>query len=96
MAHAFSEKALKEMEDNMLVHIRSFCEKMAGGVWDMSKWTSYLTADVLGDLCFGSEFKMLDEEENRFATEVMLDSAKLAMMVRSPLSISPFKIKITI
>jgi len=54
MAHAFSEKALKSYED-----------------------------DILGDLCFGQSFGMLEREENRFVVKVMVDSARLAMIVSS-------------
>jgi cytochrome P450 len=87
MAHAFSEKALKSYEDDMIRHIRLFCEKLkeAKEPVNISDWCSYLTADVLGDLCFGQSFGMLEREENRFVVKVMVDSARLAMIVSSPL-----------
>ena len=85
MAHAFSEKALKSYEDDMIGHIRLFCEKLkeTKEPVNVSDWCSYLTADVLGDLCFGQSFGMLEREENRFVVKVMVDSARLAMIVSS-------------
>ena len=67
----------------MISHIRLFCEKLRESTepLNMSAWSSYLTADILGDLCFGASFGMLESEENRFVMKVMLDSARLAMIV---------------
>lgn len=90
MAHAFSEKALKSYEDDMISHIRLFCEKLKEmkEPVNVSNWCSYLTADVLGDLCFGKSFGMLEREENRFVVKVMVESARLALIVR-PLFLVP-------
>jgi cytochrome P450 len=83
MAHAFSEKALKSYEDDMIGHIRLFCDKLKESKEPMniSNWSSYLTADVLGDLCFGKSFGMLERDDNRFVMKVMVESARLAMIV---------------
>jgi cytochrome P450 len=86
MSHAFSEKALKSYEDDMISHIRLFCEKLKQSTeaLNMSEWCTYLTGDLLGDLCFGNSFDMLEREDNRFVTRVMTASARLALIVRSP------------
>jgi hypothetical protein len=83
MAHAFSEKALKTYEEHMIGHIRLFCDKLKESrkPVNVSNWCSYLTADVLGDLCFGKSFGMLERDENRFVMKVMVESAKLALIV---------------
>jgi hypothetical protein len=83
MAHAFSEKALKTYEDDMIGHIRLFYEKLKESKEpiNVSNWCSYLTADILGDLCFGKSFGMLEREENRFVVKVMVESARLALIV---------------
>ncbi|PMD48197.1 cytochrome P450 [Hyaloscypha variabilis F] len=82
MAHAFSEKALKSYEEDMIRHIRLFCQKLreSEGPVNVANWCSYLTADVLGELCFGKSFGMLESEENRFVMKTMLDSARLAFI----------------
>ncbi|KAE9377269.1 cytochrome P450 [Stipitochalara longipes BDJ] len=82
MAHAFSEKALKSYEDDMISHIRLFCQKLKESKEpvNVSNWCSYLTSDVLGDLCFGKSFEMLKSEENRFVVKTIVDSARLALI----------------
>jgi len=83
MAHAFSEKALKSYEEDMIRQIGLFCQKLreSEGPVNVANWCSYLTADVLGELCFGKSFGMLESEENRFVMKTMLDSARLAFIV---------------
>lgn len=67
LSQAFSDHALKSMEDVMLLHVRQLCSALGaesknekgGAVFNMSKWFSYLTYDVMGELCFGKSFDML-------------------------------------
>ncbi|BDD61576.1 hypothetical protein MPDQ_004599 [Monascus purpureus] len=70
LSQAFSDNALKAMEDVMLLHVRQLCAALAGEdsqqhqkegntVWNMADWFSYLTYDVMGELCFGKSFNML-------------------------------------
>ena len=81
LSQAFSEQALKGMEDVMLLNIRQFCSIMGGDeidteprntdsekglvVRNMSDWFAYLTYDVMGELCFGKSFGMLIERGRR-------------------------------
>ena len=78
MSHAFSDTALRGLEEFILVHIHEFIEKLTGGGstvtnvnaiekgWtapkDVSSWCSYLGFDVMGDLCFGKPFGMLGKK----------------------------------
>ncbi|KAK1145828.1 hypothetical protein N8T08_003774 [Aspergillus melleus] len=70
LSQAFSDHALKSMEDVMLLHVRQLCTALGAGsektgaekggaVFNMSNWFSYLTYDVMGELCFGKSFDML-------------------------------------
>ncbi|KAJ5825239.1 Cytochrome P450 [Penicillium riverlandense] len=77
LSQAFSDHALKGMEDVMLLHVRQLCAVLAGHdggdsdgddfdeerkgavVRNMGDWFSYLTYDVMGELCFGKSFDML-------------------------------------
>ncbi|KAE8360963.1 cytochrome P450 [Aspergillus caelatus] len=72
LSQAFSDQALKSMEDVMLLHVRQLCTALAGQqadgnkaeaqkttVQNMGDWFSYLTYDVMGELCFGKSFDML-------------------------------------
>lgn len=75
LSQAFSDHALKGMEDVMLLHVRQLCAVLAGEhpggdtsvmngekksvVRNMGDWFSYLSYDVMGELCFGKSFDML-------------------------------------
>ncbi|KAH8695055.1 putative cytochrome P450 monooxygenase [Talaromyces proteolyticus] len=85
LSHAFSDNALKGMEDVMLLHIRQLCAILAEDpqygrdimleneyrtekghtVRNMSNWLSFMTYDVLGELCFGKSFDMLIDSAKR-------------------------------
>ncbi|KAK0610117.1 cytochrome P450 [Bombardia bombarda] len=38
---------------------------------NMSDWCSWLAMDILGDLCFGKAFHMLDRPDNRYAVDLV-------------------------
>lgn len=42
---------------------------------NMGDWTSYLSFDVLGDLCFGKPFGVMEHEENRFVLDLIPTAA---------------------
>lgn len=96
MAHAFSDGAIKEMERYILANVRTFCEQVGSGLgaggkgWTtakcMSDWFGYLAMDILGDLCFGKAFHMLEREDNRFAIGLVGAAAHRHLIVRSQLS----------
>ncbi|KAL7268320.1 hypothetical protein RUND412_009059 [Rhizina undulata] len=82
LAHAFTESALRSMEEYYLPHMRNLCkiiangeqslpvpgsEKEKNGKWrgDMGLWANYLTFDIMGELTFGKDFRMLYEKTNR-------------------------------
>ncbi|CAI7628902.1 unnamed protein product [Penicillium discolor] len=78
LSQAFSDNALKGMEDVMLLHVRQLCAVLAGydgdfeshdqkgNVKNMGDWFSYLSYDVMGELCFGKSFDMLISETRRY------------------------------
>ncbi|GAP90740.1 putative cytochrome P450 family protein [Rosellinia necatrix] len=81
LSQAFSDSAMKEMERYILANVRSFCEQIGLGASDdrkgwtapknMSDWCNYLAMDILGDLCFGKAFHMLERPDNRYALELV-------------------------
>ncbi|KAH8805807.1 cytochrome P450 [Xylogone sp. PMI_703] len=48
---------------------------------NMAKWCNYLTFDVMGDLCFGKAFEMLDREENRHVTDLLTNAAHMHLIM---------------
>lgn len=101
MSHAFSDSALKGVEDFVLVHIQEYIERLTTKSsnrhgpslsdektgWtdgkDLSKWSSYLGFDVMGDLSFGKSFGMLgNHPENREACFLLEQAARRHNIVR--------------
>ncbi|KAI1332501.1 isotrichodermin C-15 hydroxylase [Xylariaceae sp. FL0255] len=81
LSQAFSDSAMKEMERYILANVRSFCEQVGLGASDerkgwtvaknMSDWCNYLAFDILGDLCFGKAFHMLEAPDNRYVLDLI-------------------------
>lgn len=81
LSHGFSDSAMKEMERYILANVRTFCEQVGLGAsneskgWtvpkNMADWCNYLAMDILGDLCFGKAFHMLERPDNRYALELV-------------------------
>lgn len=72
LSQAFSDNALKGMEDVMLLHVRQLCSILGRGsgspaetTFNMADWFGYLTYDVMGELCFGKSFDMLIDRAKR-------------------------------
>jgi cytochrome P450 len=78
LSYAFSDKALKSMEDQILAHVRDFCARLSTSIapQNVALWCDSLMFDVMGDLCFGKSFGMLERPENRFTSELISKIAK--------------------
>lgn len=97
LSHAFSDGAIKSMEKYILGNVRSFCEALgsgpqtasekglAKGQWsvaqNMSDWCNYLTFDVMGDLCFGKAFEMLEHHENHHVINLLGNAAHMHLIL---------------
>ncbi|PUU77174.1 cytochrome P450 [Tuber borchii] len=80
LSAAFSDTALKSVEDLVLNNINVFSGKVNDAVKrgvgvDMGDLFSWLTFDVMGELCFGKSFGMLTEETTRFVTDLISQAA---------------------
>ena len=67
LAHAFSEKALKEQEGILLSYVDLLIEKLQGQIKsgrntvDMVNWYNHTTFDVIGDFTYGESFHGLEK-----------------------------------
>jgi hypothetical protein len=52
-----------------------------GTAQNMTDWCNYLAMDILGDLCFGKAFKMLEMPDNRYALDLVAAATKRHLMV---------------
>ena len=63
LAHAFSDKAIREQEPLVQKHVDVLMQQLARnltkGDVDMSKWLNWTTFDIIGDLAFGEPFGCL-------------------------------------
>ena len=105
LSQAFSEAAIREMERYVLGNVRTFCDALADlgdgrGAGDekasgwtaprnMADWFSWLTMDVLGDLCFGKAFHMLERPDNRYAIDLVGVAAQRHLIVAWPSTVHP-------
>jgi hypothetical protein len=48
----------------------------------MADFCNYLTFDIMGDLCFGKAFGMLERPDNRFAIDLIGNAAHRHLIVR--------------
>jgi len=75
---AFGENALKSMEPAVLEAVDLLVDSVrkdgAKGV-DMGARFSWMTFDVMGELCFGKTFGMLTDETQRFVTDLISKTA---------------------
>ncbi|CZT44681.1 related to benzoate-para-hydroxylase (cytochrome P450) [Rhynchosporium secalis] len=84
MAHAFSERALKGVEEDFLQNIRTWCDRVGevgkeGSIGlNMSEWCTFLTFDVMGSLAFGRSFNMSTSSQNHYVTDLLKKSGSFA------------------
>jgi hypothetical protein len=97
LSHAFSDNAVKSMEKYILGNVRTFCSALGSrsafatektrekGQWgiaqNMADWCNYLTFDVMGDLCFGKAFEMLENHTNRHVIDLIGSAAHMHLIV---------------
>ncbi|KAL8945861.1 MAG: hypothetical protein Q9222_007658 [Ikaeria aurantiellina] len=67
LSHAFSDKALREQEPLIQVHVDDLMTGLkqhingSEGKADLSKWLNWTTFDIIGDLAFGESFDCVKE-----------------------------------
>jgi len=74
LSHAFSEKALRDLESFVDLNARRLVKVLGENVgadgWtetkDFSAWATFYGFDFTGDLAFGESFGMMEDEENRY------------------------------
>ena len=87
------------MEKYILGNVRTFCSALGSkssfmtekagekGQWsvaqNMADWCNYLTFDVMGDLCFGKAFEMLENHTNRHVIDLIGSAAHMHLIVGS-------------
>ena len=83
LAHAFSEKALREQEPLIVSYVDTLIDKLhqqihgpEGGKVDLVRWYNFTTFDIIGDLAFGESFHCLEDEEYHNWVSTIFNSIK--------------------
>ena len=77
------------METYILGNVRRFTMRLAERKgeegWsvpqNIANWANYLTFDMMGDLCFGKAFEMLEKEDNRHVIDLIGNAAHMHLIV---------------
>jgi len=94
LSEALTDRSLHRMEDPILAIIRRFCallrERAASTApaQDIAQLAAYLFFDVMGEICFGHNFEMLDKTEHRYIPDIVSDGARCLNTV-SPAPAAP-------
>ncbi|KAI0798923.1 cytochrome P450 [Xylaria sp. FL0064] len=100
---AFSDKALRDYEPYIVANVDHFCEMIAEKInapgresdnsWsialNMAHWMDYLTFDIMGDLCLGQSFHLIDPGPNEIRGVLKLIGSMMTTLnqiARSPIA----------
>ncbi|KAL7269963.1 hypothetical protein RUND412_007341 [Rhizina undulata] len=108
IAHAFTDSALRSMEQYVVPTIDTLCNVIASGEqtidfegggkgsgrWrgDMSKWANYLTFDIMGELSFGKNFGMLERDENRYVPDFINKATHMGLLCGTVTQLDTYKL----
>ena len=80
-AEALTSTAIQEMEGSVLRNVRLFCRQILVNSEDptkawsqainLSEWTGYLMTDIMGDITFHRNWKMMESVSNRGILETL-------------------------
>lgn len=89
LAHAFSERALREQEYLPLAYIDLLTRRLRGivsssrshsAVVDIVKWLNFTTFDIVGDLALGESFHCLEESKYHGWVSILFTQFKAAAL----------------
>jgi len=92
MAHAFSDRALREQESLLHTYADLLVQKIRkqlveceeSKVIDLVRWYNYTTFDLIGDLSFGEPFNCLRDDQYHWWVSLMLDAVKVSGYLKIP------------
>jgi cytochrome P450 len=83
MSQALHGEALNCFEESINSNLDKLCATLINGdgsnwspAFNMSEIMSYLSFDIMGDVCFGRSFGMIERPENRYILQVVSDGAQ--------------------
>ncbi|KAK4938717.1 hypothetical protein LTR10_020900 [Elasticomyces elasticus] len=87
LAHAFSDRSLREQEDIMKQYVDLFMTRIApvaqiGKSLDMVSWYNFTTFDIIGDLAFGEAFGSLEKSALHPWIQMIFEGIKAGTWLR--------------
>jgi cytochrome P450 len=83
ISQALHGEALNGFEGSINSNLDKLCATLINGdgsnwspAFNMSEIMSYLSFDIMGDVCFGRSFGMIEHPENRYIIQVVSDGAQ--------------------
>lgn len=88
LAHAFSDRALREQEDLMTKYVGLLIERLTAiaqknNVADMVEWYNFTTFDIIGDLAFGDPFGSLETSNLHPWVKMIFEGVKGGTLLRA-------------
>ena len=88
LAHAFSERALRDQEPLMKAYVDLLMEKLkgvaaAGTPVDIVEWYNFTTFDLIGDLAIGKSFRCLNDSKYHSWVSGIWKSIKIGPYIRT-------------
>lgn len=92
MAQVFSEQNLKQMEERILDNVTDFVSLLGsdsealrgwGPPKDVAQACTWMTFDIIADLCYGEDLNLLQVEDMRWFPSVFRKISQRGMMVSS-------------
>ncbi|KAI0128338.1 cytochrome P450 [Xylariales sp. AK1849] len=94
--HVFSEKSLRSFEPFVQANLERWCQLISQHIparegwsasFNMASWATYLTFDIMGDLCMGKSFGLKEAENTKMSH--VIDLLEGIMILFQPISHSP-------
>lgn len=91
LSQALTPTAIKGMESSLLTNIRIFCrhllDKKPSRGWndakDMSKWTVYVTSDIMGAITFSQSWNIMESDKNKPILKIISQGVAGLNLVRT-------------
>jgi cytochrome P450 len=93
LAHAFSERALRDQEPILKQYTDLLVSKLsersaAGDQVDLTEWYNFIAFDIVADLSFGEPFRNLEKQENHPWVKAVEADMKLAVQLSQTYAIT--------
>ncbi|KAF9782557.1 hypothetical protein IL306_011505 [Fusarium sp. DS 682] len=95
LSHGLSDSSTRKFEGTIKEHVDRFCDQIrpdssdASMKWsksfDLSRWASYLTFDIMADVVFGQQYELLKHDEHRYVVDsIETSNIRTGVLLQSP------------